>query len=160
MRKRVMATFLVAAASLSSMLGVKSVTATVDIPAPPEQVWQVLMDTDAYSEWNPVLVPLEGELAEGNTLRYRFQQDQQTTAEMSARVKQIHAMNKLNQVGGYWGILTFDHNYLLEPIDKGTRLTIYEEYTGLGVHFWDPTPVEQAYQRLAESLKLRVITVN
>ena len=30
------------------------------IPAPPEAVWEVLIDTGAYPQWNPVFVEVDG----------------------------------------------------------------------------------------------------
>ena len=35
------------------------------IPAPPEAVWQVLMDTESYPQWNPVFIEVAGVYAEG-----------------------------------------------------------------------------------------------
>ena len=38
------------------------------IPAPPEAVWAVLIDTGAYPQWNPVFVEVDGAYAEGETV--------------------------------------------------------------------------------------------
>ena len=62
----------------------------------------------------------------------------------------------LNQKGGIPAVLTFDHKYVLEPAGETTVIIIHEDYKGLGVHFWNPEPVEKAYQRLNEALKSRV----
>ena len=35
------------------------------IEATPEEIWEVLMDTSTYPEWNPVFVQVEGVYAEG-----------------------------------------------------------------------------------------------
>jgi uncharacterized protein YndB with AHSA1/START domain len=32
---------------------VRTISATVDIAAPPDQVWDVLADLDGYPDWNP-----------------------------------------------------------------------------------------------------------
>ena len=53
-------------------------------------------------------------------------------------------------------ILTFNHKYTLESANDGTRLIIHEDYRGIMVPFWNPTPVEKAYERLAMDLKTRV----
>ena len=44
---------------------------------------------------------------------------------------------ELNQVGSVPLVLTFDHQYLLEPADGGTRIVQHEVYRGLGV--WSGT---------------------
>ena len=56
-------------------LGRKSVHHEIMIDASPEKVWMVLLDTDSYDDWNPVMKVLEGEVKEGNRVRYRFTQD-------------------------------------------------------------------------------------
>ena len=43
-------------------------------------------------------------------------------------------------------MLTFDHTWRLEAVDGGTRVTQFEEYKGIGVLFWDPAWVEEAYK--------------
>ena len=40
-------------------------TSYVDIDAPPERLWQVLMDLPAYPGWNPFVTRAEGEFTEG-----------------------------------------------------------------------------------------------
>jgi uncharacterized protein YndB with AHSA1/START domain len=43
----------------------RTISATVDIDAPPDQVWGVLADLDAYPDWNPFIQSASGRLAEG-----------------------------------------------------------------------------------------------
>ena len=92
------------------------------VPAPPEAVWAVLMDTDGYPEWNPVFVVVDGSYAEGakvtNTVRFPDDSD----VEMTATVKALVAERELRQSGGIPGVLTFDHRWLLEPVEGGTRV--------------------------------------
>ncbi|MEO1033459.1 MAG: SRPBCC domain-containing protein [Bacteroidota bacterium] len=140
--------------------GKKSVHHEIPINAAPEKVWSVLMDTDAYDQWNPVMHLLEGKVKEGNTVKYRFTQDEENVSEMGSKVKQIISEKLLNQGGGMPLVITFDHKYILEPTDSGTKLTIHEDYAGIYVNFWNPKPVEEAYQRLNEALKKRVESLN
>ena len=64
---------------------------------------------------------------------------------------------KLNQFGGMRGILTFDHQWLLEPVEGGTKVIQHEEYRGIGVWFWDYSWVEPAYTKANDALKKRVM---
>ena len=43
----------------------KSVHSEIIIPALPQEIWKVLMDQNAYPEWNPVLIPVRGKLEKG-----------------------------------------------------------------------------------------------
>ncbi|MDJ0788370.1 MAG: SRPBCC domain-containing protein [Myxococcota bacterium] len=145
---------MVAALALS---GCKSVDAQLTIPAPPEKIWSVLMDGASYGEWNPVLVEVEGEFQEGARLTYQMMTESGEPAEVEARVVKLDPGRELNQAGGYWGILTFDHHWILEPVEGGTRVTQHEDYTGIGVLFFDPSWFEAAYGRGNRNLRDRVV---
>ena len=134
-----------------------SVHTQLIIPAQPEKVWSVLMDAPGYKEWNPVLVPIKGELREGEIIKYKMTQPNGETAELEAEVIKIDKGKELNQYGGLWGFLTFDHRYILEPVEGGTQVTQHEDYRGIGVWFWDECWVEPAYQKVNEALRDRVI---
>jgi len=148
---------LVAGLVILYLIGRKSVHSEVMIPASPQEVWAVLTDFDKAKEWNTVLIPIEGELAEGASITYEFHQDEANVSQIPAKVKQMIPAKLLNQSGGLPGVVTFDHKYMLEAVVQETRLIIHEEYRGIYVPFWNPEPVEQAYSRLANALKDRVI---
>ena len=38
-----------------------SISATIDIVAPPDAVWEVLTDYARYPEWNPFIVEMSGD---------------------------------------------------------------------------------------------------
>ena len=137
--------------------GCKSVDAELSIPAPPDEIWSILMDGDGYGEWNPVLVHVEGEFRQGARLTYQMMTESGEATEVEARVVKLDPGKELNQAGGYWGILTFDHHWILEPVDGGTRVTQHEDYEGIGVLFFDPSWFEAAYGRGNRALRDRVM---
>ncbi len=47
----------------------RSVRAEIDIAAAPERVWQILIDTSHYHEWQPTMIALEGVVRRGETLK-------------------------------------------------------------------------------------------
>lgn len=141
------------------LLGRKTVHTEILIAAEPGEVWSVLVDRPGYRDWNPVLVPLEGELREGATLTYLMTGpgDQQT--EVKTRVVVLVEEEHLNQRGGVPGVLTFDHHWRLERVDGGTQVTQHEEYRGIGVLFWDPGWVTPAYEKANQGLRDQVAKV-
>lgn len=141
-------------------LGNKSVHHEITINASPEKVWSVLTDTDSYDSWNPVMKLLEGEVKEGNKVKYQFTQAEDKQYDIPTTVKKVIPNQLLNQGGGMSGLLTFNHQYILEPDKNGTKLTIHEDYSGIGVNFWNPAPVQAAYERLNKAIKKRVETLN
>ena len=139
--------------------GNKSVHSEITINASTEKVWGVITDMKQYPEWNPVMELLNGEVKEGNKVLYRFTQDETTSSEIGATVLKVIPNKLLNQKGGIPLVLTFDHQYLLERSGVSTKVIIHEKYTGIGVNFWNPKAVEEAYQRLNEALKRRTESI-
>ncbi len=136
--------------------GNKSVHHEITINAAPEKVWDILTNMDEYPNWNPVMKLLEGEVQEGNKVKYKFTQDEKSISEIDAIVVQVIPNKLLNQKGGIPLILTFNHRYVLESTGNLTKVIIHEDYKGIGVNFWNPQPVEEAYKRLNVALKNRV----
>ncbi len=151
---------LIAIFVILNITGRKSVHHEIIINASPENVWAVLMDTDNYSSWNPVMKLVDGEIKEGNRVKYHFTQDEGNEYEIPSTVKKVVSNKLLNQGGGMPFILTFDHQYILEPLENRTKMVIHEDYTGIGVNFWNPKPVGKAYGRLNEALKKRIDSLN
>lgn len=142
-----------------SLLGRASVRTEGIIFAPPDKVWSVLTDTDQVRLWNPVLIPIEGSYREGARLKYRMVQPDGKESIVGAKVVKIIPEQLLNQRGGVPGILTFDHRWIVEPVEEGTRIIQQEEYRGIGVWFWDYSWVEPAYSRAIDALSARVLSL-
>ena len=145
--------------AIASMLSRKSVHTELIIPATPAEIWAILIDAPRYSEWNPVLVQVEGVMQEDAKLANHVQEPGGSLTVMTSTVNKMIAAKELNQSGGIPGVLTFNHTYRLEPVDDGTRVTQHEEYRGLGVWFWDESWVEPAYAGVNEALRKRVIAL-
>ncbi len=144
---------LVAALALFSR---KSVRAEVVIQAEPSEIWAMIVDPASYPDWNPIFVSVNGTYDEGATLDVDMKSPDGSISAVQARVKTIVLNSELNQVGGMPGLLTFDHTWTLKEVDGGTRVTQFEEYRGIGVLFWDPAWVEEAYRQANQNLKERV----
>lgn len=128
-----------------ALTGRKSVHAERVIPHTAEAIWAVLLATERYNEWNPVLVAAEGNFEAGSTMRYQMRTGDGGTTPVDSLVTRLDDEREINQFGGMRGVLTFDHTWILEPAAGGTRVTQHEEYRGIGVWFWNPAWVEAAY---------------
>ena len=136
--------------------GSKSAHHEITINATPEKVWNILFEMDEYPNWNPVMELIEGTVQKGNKVKYKFTQNENTSSEIGSTVLQVVPNKLLNQKGGIPLVLTFNHKYMLEPTGNSTKVIIHEDYRGIGVNFWNPQPVEEAYKRLNFALKNRV----
>ncbi len=47
----------------------RTLETTIDIAAPPETVWAILVDLAAYGSWNPLAERMDGQLAVENVLK-------------------------------------------------------------------------------------------
>lgn len=105
----------------------------VDIAADPDQVWQVLADTDAYPDWNPLLTRFEGNLTEGERVAVTLAAGERTmtfrpTIQVVEPPRRIAWRGRLLVPGVFDG----DHEFLLEPAPDGrTRFTQRETFRGL-----------------------------
>lgn len=109
-------------------------TSTV-IDATPEKVWDLLMATEDYPQWNPYLVQVDGTLAPGQQLSVTLVD---ANFPKPITVKPIvQAVDPVKEF--YWsgtalisGIFDTRHFFKLEQWDKGTTtISQYEEFRGL-----------------------------
>ena len=144
-----------------TLLGCASRQTEITIPASPDKIWNVLTNTDGYKEWNPVFVPLKGKLEQvedGEILTWSYTQPGQDPVDTKMIVVKFVENEKFIQKGGIWGILDVKHNWLLESAPDGTRVTNLEEWSGIGVLFWDYSWVEPTYKEMNENLKKQVLS--
>lgn len=130
------------------------------INAPPEKVWAVLMDTASYKNWNPVFIKVDGTYAAGSSVTNRFQDPSGKLYDVTNKVIAFVPNKQLRQKGGYTGMLTFDHQWLLEPIAGGTRVRQFEIDRGLFVWFWDDSWIIPKYTEVLQALDREVIARN
>jgi len=128
------------------------------IAAPPEAIWAVLMDTVDYGEWNPVFAKVEGAYADGQVVN-TFKDPNGKLYEVTNKVLAVVENKQLRQKGGMAGVLTFDHQWLLQPVEGGTKVTQFEVDRGFYVWFWDDSWVVPSYTKTAEALAARVSTI-
>ena len=128
------------------------------ISATPEAVWAVLMDTAAYGEWNPVFVKVEGSYAAGGTVLNTFKDPSGKLFDVTNKVEALEPNRLLRQKGGFTGMLTFDHQWLLEPVEDGTKVTQYEIDRGLYVWFWDDSWIIPKYTEVLQALDREVMS--
>lgn len=142
--------------ALAALLSNKSYRVERFINAPPEAVWAVLMDTAAYADWNPVFVKVVGTYAEGGKVQNTFKDPSGKLFDVTNSVITVSPNRELRQKGGMPGVITFDHQYLLEPVDGGTRVIQQEIDRGIYVWFWDDSWIVPKYTEVLEALDRQV----
>ena len=100
---------------------------SVEFDAPPDAVWEVLVDVDAWPRWNPTVesASLDGVFAEGSRFRWK---------SGPSKIDSTIACADRPEVAGWTGTTLgarATHVWQLQPTARGTRVTTRESMSGL-----------------------------
>jgi hypothetical protein len=110
------------------------IRAQVDIEAPPEAVWKVLMDFDSYPSWNPFIRRVQGRAAVGSKLRARLEPPTGRGMTFRPTVTTLRAHEAFGWLGrlGLPGVFDGAHRFELSSLDGGrTRFVQSERFDGI-----------------------------
>ena len=134
------------------------ISATIEIAAPPEQVWAVLTDLASYPEWNPVFREASGQLTPGNRVRITSTQPE-SGHTMTVKVKVLTAepTTELRWVSSVLGLMTSEHSFILSPTSGGTQLVQTHDYRGLFTRFPPKTVsrIQASFEAIKQAMKQR-----
>lgn len=146
------------ALAMFTFAGCKSVYTELEVPAAPEEVWAVLQDVDAYDEWNPYHVSVEGRVAEGETLRVHIEKPNGNRVDLEPKVLRVKPGTELTWGGGVPLLFTGEHTFLLQPTKRGTTLLVHkEQFRGVFVPFAELESIEEGYRSMNRALARRVV---
>ena len=136
------------------------ITASLDIAAPPEAVWRVLIDWASYPDWNPTLRAIAGQPRKGAKITVSVASPV-GTLPIAATVTRFVANTGLT-----WhsklpvsGLFDRDHIIDVEPAPGGTRITQTQTFAGVlapGASVVANRTVRDGLARMNAALKERV----
>lgn len=106
-----------------------TISTSITINATPEKVWNVFTDFNSYPEWNPLMIKLEGEVKEGNTIFVDL-----GTMSFKPKVLSFENEKELIWKGKLFipGLFDGKHQFIFNDNGDGTTtLTHSEEFKGL-----------------------------
>ena len=107
----------------------RSYEASSLINATPAQVWPLLTDTAAWSDWDSGVTKVDGRLVLGQKLWITVSANPGRAFPLT--VVELSAPQRMVFRGGMpLGLFTGRRTYTLVPEGTGTRFTMREEYTG------------------------------
>lgn len=132
----------------------------IEIDAPPERVWEVLTDFDAYPEWNPFIRSIEGDPEVGSRLRVRIEPPGSRGMTFKPTVQAAEPARELRWLGRLFvpGLMDGEHRLALEPLDGGrSRFIQSERFSGVLVGLLGRmlAATEQGFKQMNEALKRR-----
>jgi hypothetical protein len=136
----------------------KTMSATIQIAAPPMDVWAVLTDLSSYRDWNPLFREASGQVAAGNRIRLRSVHPANgRLMTVKPKITVAAPGAELRWTASLPGIMSGEHSFVLAEADGGTRLTQSETFRGLLVAFSGKTlaRAEASFRELNEALKKR-----
>jgi len=120
--------------AITNILTLRSIKSEVTIDAPSEEVWKVLMNHEAYPEWNPFIKKITGSTKPGEYLETTLK----TKGSDPMNFKPLVLKNQLSQEFrwkgklGIKGIFDGEHYFILEKITPNqTKFIQGENFTGL-----------------------------
>jgi hypothetical protein len=116
----------------------KELISSIDIEAPAEKVWELLIDFTAYPTWNPFITRAEGPVEVGGRLTFRMQPVGGSAVTLRPTVVEVVEGHRLRWHGrlGVRGLFDADHLFILESHGATrSRLVQREQFNGLLVPF-------------------------
>jgi hypothetical protein len=139
----------------------KTMSAMIDIAAPPPRVWAVLTDLHSYQDWNPLFREASGQVAVGQRIRLR------SVHPANGRLMTVKPMitaaepeKELTWVSRLPGLISGEHRFTLTEAEGGTTLTQSESFGGLLASTSGRTlaKAELSFRSLNEAIKERAET--
>ncbi len=110
----------------------------IDIDAPVERVWQVLMDFEAFREWNPFIRRISGKAEVGARLDVTIGASGTRGMRFRPKVMKVAPNREFRWLGrvGLPGLFDGEHIFELKPLSSiGTRFVQRERFRGIFVPF-------------------------
>jgi hypothetical protein len=136
----------------------KTMSATIQIDAPPMTVWAILTDLNSYPDWNPLFREASGQIAVGSRITLR------TVHPANGRLMTVKPKITVADPGAElrWtsslpGIISGEHSFTLAQAGGGTRLVQAETFRGLLVPLSGRTFARSdvSFKGLNEAIKKR-----
>jgi len=138
--------------------GMRELRREIDIDAPPSAVWAVLTDTGSYSDWNPFIRRVSGDLREGAKLEVRIEPPGGRTMTFKPIVLTVENERELRWLGRLLlpGLFDGEHIFRIEALGEGrTRFTQAERFSGILVRAFGTTleKTELGFEQMNTALK-------
>ncbi|MCF8262384.1 MAG: SRPBCC domain-containing protein [Melioribacteraceae bacterium] len=112
----------------------RSLKSEILIDAPSDEVWNVLMNHEAYPAWNPFIIKISGSTKTGDFLKTTLQTEGNDPMDFKPIVLKNQFRQEFRWKGklGIKGIFDGEHYFILEEVTPNqTRFIQGENFTGL-----------------------------
>jgi hypothetical protein len=136
----------------------KEIRSEIEIQAPAERVWNVLVDFQKYGEWNPFVFHVIGEPKLGEKIKISVRTPRGKERNYEPRITIFDIGHELRWVGKSL-LLHGEHVFLLESTgSRSSRLLHSEVFSGLLSGFFGKdtdNDIAEGFRQMNEALKRR-----
>jgi len=138
----------------------RRIETSVEIHAPLDLVWAVLVDFERYSEWNPFIVDASGDLIPGDPLALTIKPEGGRAMNIAPRLLTLDVERELRWRGKILlpGVFAGEHVFRLSEKPGLVRLDHFEIFTGILVPvLWRilERPTRGGFEAMNRALKNR-----
>ena len=112
----------------------KHISTSIEIDATAESVWSVLTDFPGYSDWNPFIRSISGELQVGERLTIEVQPHGQRAMTFRPRLLLVEKNREFRWLGRLLIPGIFDGNHRFEILPRDARRVCFtqsEDFSGI-----------------------------
>ena len=104
----------------------------IEIDAPPEDVWKILMDFERHEQWNPFIVGIHGDKQVGAQITARMHPPDGKPMTFKPLITRLEPERQFVWVGNLFAAWLFsgEHIFVLEPLGAGRTRFRHEEHFG------------------------------
>jgi len=112
----------------------KSLNTEIIIDAPVDKIWNILVDFDSYSQWNPFITSFKGKIAEGEKFKVTLQPSNSKPMTFHPKCLVLQKNKEFRWLGHLFIKGIFDGEHIFELKDLGndqTRFIQREIFSGV-----------------------------
>ena len=139
----------------------RTITTKIQINATAEQVWDILTDLPAYSNWNPFIPEAKGSATEGSQLEITITPPQGNAMQFKPRVLRSRKHQEFRWVGSLFFNWLFQGEHIFQIYETGPDAITFEHsehFSGILVPFlWKnlKTNISLGFEAMNAALKER-----
>ncbi len=136
----------------------REIQTEIVINSKPSQVWEVLTNGAEYSQWNPFITSMKGDIVVGERIENSMAARPGRSVTFRPRILVADKNRELRWSGSLIVPRIFDgeHYFKLEVHELGTRLVHGEIFRGVALWFIDVERFSDNFSNMNEALKTRV----
>lgn len=134
------------------------IVTSVMLPSPTDAAYAALIDGDAYPDWNPFIISLEGQARVGETLEITVDPASGDPMSFTPEVLVAEPGRELRWLGSASipGVFDGEHYFVLEAVEGGARLTHGERFSGVALWFLDVETFRADFEAMNAALARRL----